>query len=320
MKKIIVIDDHTDLRSSFRGIPDFEPSVTLGAESSLIGQNRIEQTFNDMADSMEERTAALEEAKKQLAEEIKRREAVEAQLTRYIQSNEDLVQFAHVASHDLREPLRKISSFSTQLQKNNLPEEQQQDYLKRVQSAAERMTLMIDNLLMYTKVGEQHNTQIEVDLTSVAQQVVEDIDMLIKEKAGRVEVASLPTIRADRFQMYRLFQNLIVNGLKYHRQGVPPVVRVTTQEDEQNIHIRVQDNSVGIAEKDSERIFKIFERLHGRNDGGGSGLGLAICRKIVLYHGGTITVESTVGVGSVFILSFPHSIKMTTENSDTIQV
>jgi signal transduction histidine kinase len=300
-------------------------SKRIDTNSGVLEIMQIQQAFNDMAQSIEARiegrTATLQEVNQQLAEEIKTRKEVEAELANYTlrlrESNEDLEQFASVASHDLREPLRKISAFSERLQKSNLAEEQRQDYLHRLQDASQRMTLMIDNLLLYSRVEQKHNTQTEVDLTAVVHKAIADLDPLIKDTEGSVHTATLPTIQADLMQMQRLFQNLITNALKYHRDGVPPTVQITAQEDEQGIHIRVQDNGVGIPEKDSERIFKIFERLHGRNDGGGSGLGLAICRKIVLHHGGTITVESTVGAGSTFILSFPHAIKVTAENEDT---
>jgi signal transduction histidine kinase len=300
-------------------------SKRINTNSGVMEIMQIQQAFNDMAESIETRiegrTATLKELNQQLAEEIKMRKEVEAELANYTlrlrESNEDLEQFAHIASHDLREPLRKISAFSERLQKSNLAEEQRQDYLKRLTDASQRMTLMIDNLLMYSRIDQQHNTQTEVDLTAVAHKAIADLEPLLKETQGSVQVETLPTIQADMMQMQRLFQNLITNALKYFRDGVPPVIHITAQEGEQDFQIRVQDNGVGIAEKDSERIFKIFERLHGRSEGGGAGLGLAICRKIVQHHGGTISVESTVGAGSTFILSFPHAIKVTAEASDT---
>jgi len=293
-------------------------SKRLNMKSQLQEIGLMQQSFNSMADSIETR---IEDRTAALQGEIQTRKEIEAELANYTirlrESNEDLEQFAHIASHDLREPLRKIGAFSERLQKSNLEEEQRQDYLKRLTDAAQRMTLMIDNLLLYSRIDQQHNTQTEVDLTAVVHKAVADLDLLIKDTEGSVQTATLPVIRADLMQMQRLFQNLITNALKYHRDGVPPLIQITAQDDEQGIHIRVQDNGVGIAEKDSERIFKIFERLHGRNEGGGAGLGLAICRKIVLHHGGTITVESTVGTGSTFILSFPHSVKVPEETSNT---
>jgi signal transduction histidine kinase len=293
-------------------------SKRLNMKSQLQEIGLMQQSFNNMADSIETR---IEDRTAALQGEIKTRKEVQAELANYTirlrESNEDLEQFAHIASHDLREPLRKISAFSERLQKSNLAEEQRQDYLKRLTDAAQRMTLMIDNLLLYSRVEQQHNTQTEVDLTAVVHKAVADLDALIKDTEGSVQTATLPIIRADLMQIQRLFQNLIANALKYHRDDVPPTVQITAQEDEQGIQIRVQDNGVGIPEKDNERIFKIFERLHGRSEGGGAGLGLAICRKIVQHHSGTITVESTVGAGSTFIMTFPHSVKVPEETSDT---
>jgi PAS domain S-box-containing protein len=233
-------------------------------------------------------------------------------------SNTELENFALIASHDLREPLRKISAFSERLQKHDLPKEQQQDYLNRVQNAAERMTHMIDNLLLFAQIDNPQNNQVEVDLSAVIQQVVSDLDLLIKDTGGSVEFSTLPIIRADHIQMHRLFQNLITNALKYHRDDVPPVVQVKAHEDNETIYIGVLDNGVGVPEKDMERIFKIFERLHGYNKGGGAGLGLAICRKIVQHHNGKITVESTRGVGTTFIISFPKSMKVIADSTGKI--
>jgi signal transduction histidine kinase len=300
-------------------------SKRINMESGITEIMRIQRAFNDMAASIEarieERTATLQQVNTQLAAEIQNRKEIESELERFTarlrESNRDLEQFAYVASHDMREPLRKIIAFSERLQKSNLAEEQRQDYLHRVNDAATRMTQMIDNLLLYARIDQQHNTQTEVSLTAVAQQVVSDLDTLIKETQGSVRIDALPTIQADLVQIQRLFQNLIANALKYYRDGVPPVVHLTTREVEQTIQIRVEDNGVGIPEKDSERIFMIFERLHGRNQGGGAGLGLAICRKIMQHHGGEITLESVVGTGTIFILHFPIVLKVKPESSET---
>jgi signal transduction histidine kinase len=292
-------------------------STRIDTQSGVSEVIMIQQAFNNMAGSIEarieERTTALKNVNMQLAAEIETRKAIEADLARNTErlreSNQDLEHFAFVASHDLREPLRKISTFSSLLQRDSISAEQRSDYLKRMQDAAERMMLMIDNLLLFARIDNQHNTQVEFDLSALVQQVVGDLDALIKEKQASVEIFSLPSIRADRLQMYRLFQNLISNALKFHRDGVTPVVRIVGKEDAEGFQIRIEDNGIGIDEKDRDRIFKIFERLHGRGEGGGAGLGLAICRKIVLQHNGKIWVESTLGTGSTFVLSFPNSIK-----------
>jgi signal transduction histidine kinase len=299
-------------------------SQRISMNSGILEIGQIQQTFNDMADSIEariaERTAALVQANKQLADEIETRKKIETELERYTvqlrESNLDLEQFAIVASHDLREPLRKILMFSGRLERDNLTPEQRTDYLRRLQDSAERMILMTDNLLLYARIGQQPKTQTEVDLTTVVQKTVAELNPLVQEMQGSVHIDVLPTIQADAIQIYRLFQNLISNALKYHREGVPPVIRVTAQEDDQTIQIHVQDNGVGIPENHRERIFETFERLHTQSEGGGAGLGLAICRKIMRYHSGKITVKSTVGAGSVFILSFPRTIKIVADTSN----
>jgi signal transduction histidine kinase len=286
-------------------------SKRLEMSSGILEILQIQRAFNNMANSVKERIEARTAA---LEQEIQTRREVEAELADYTQrlaeSNQELEHFAFIASHDMHEPLRKISVFSTLLERDNLGAEERQNYLKRLQNAAERMSQMIDNLLMYSRIERHNNMQSEVDLTDVAEKAVADLNLLIEEKQGRVDIGTLPTIRGDLLQMERLFQNLISNALKYNRQGVPPLVQVSAHEDEETMQIRIQDNGVGIAEADTERIFRFFERLHGRSDGGGTGLGLAICRKIVLHHGGTISVESRVGEGTAFVLNFPGSIKV----------
>jgi signal transduction histidine kinase len=290
----------------------------INSSTSITEIKQIEQAFNAMAHSIErridERTAALLTMNQQLNEEIQSRKQIEAELatsmTRLQESNQDLEQFAYAASHDLREPLRKFIMFSNALQRPDLANEQRQDYLRRMLSAAMRMDTMVDNLLLYSRIDRQENTQTQVNLNVVLQNVVSDLDLLMLDTQGEVQIDPLPTIRADEIQMHQLFQNIITNALKFHRENVPPIVKVTTQEDGDSIRICIEDNGVGIAEDDVDRIFTIFERLHGRAEGGGSGIGLAICRKIMQRHGGRIAVESTVGKGTTFILHFPLAAKV----------
>ncbi|WP_266365146.1 sensor histidine kinase [Tellurirhabdus rosea] len=238
------------------------------------------------------------------------------------QSNESLQQFAYVASHDLQEPLRKIQAFGDILANRYGPElnADGQDVIRRMQSAAERMTVLIQDLLAYSRVTLIQRTLAPVDLNTLVQEVLTDLDFMIREKNARVDVAALPTLPGDRMQFRQLFQNLISNALKFVRPGVLPVVTLTTEErvsfrQEPRLpksgqlfyKISITDNGIGIDEQYLERIFQLFQRLHGRQEYSGTGIGLAICRKVVENHHGFLWVTSQKGEGSTFCVCLPAS-------------
>lgn len=230
------------------------------------------------------------------------------------QSNQELEQFAFIASHDLREPLRTIHSFCSLLQSRHQASlnETGQDYLNRIQNATQRMQALVDDLLSLSQVSTQAKPFLPVDLAKVVQEVISGLQKQFQQTGGRVEVENLPTVLADSTQLSQLFQNLISNALKFHRD-VAPVVKISSQlqpttENANNSgfqQILVEDNSIGFDEKHVERIFEPFERLHGRGQYEGTGIGLAICKKIVERHGGSITVRSLLGHGSTFIITLP---------------
>jgi two-component system, LuxR family, sensor kinase FixL len=234
-------------------------------------------------------------------------------------SNSELEQFAYVASHDLQEPLRKIRTFSDRLllkQAEQLDDDGK-DCLHRMHNAAARMQSLIDGLLALSRVTTKSQKFEKCDLARVAAEVVSDLEVQIKRSGGRVEVDKLPAIQADPLQMHQLFQNLIANALKFHRQDEPPVVKVSgryipTREDRKTERLKseqcrivVEDNGIGFDEKYCSRIFGIFQRLHPRDVYEGTGIGLAICRRIVEQHGGTITARSVAGKGSMFEVLLP---------------
>lgn len=236
-------------------------------------------------------------------------------------SNRELQEFASVASHDLQEPLRKIQAFGDRL-KNKCFEalgEEGRDYLRRMQSASERMQTLINDLLAFSRVETNSRPFTTVDLAGVAGEVLSDLEIQVEKMAAVVEVGELPVIEADPLQMRQLLQNLIGNALKYHRDGVPPVVKVygrVLQERRQSprdgaapagqlCQLFVEDNGIGFDEKYLDRIFTVFQRLHGRQAYAGTGVGLAICRKIVERHGGHITAHSAPGLGATFVVTMP---------------
>lgn len=239
------------------------------------------------------------------------RARTEAELQRYAyqleRSNRDLQEFAFVASHDLQEPLRKIEAFGAALIElsGNLPEKQI-DYLGRMRNAAGRMRTMVDDLLALSRVNRQGQPFEPTDLNQIAKEVISDLEMQVMRTGGKIEVEELVVIDADPMQIRQLFQNLIGNGLKFHRQDVPPVVKVCAGKRKKNtIQITIEDNGIGFPEKEAERIFQPFQRLVGRSEYDGSGMGLSICRRIVERHQGTITAHSQPGQGSMFVLTLP---------------
>ncbi|NJN55687.1 MAG: PAS domain S-box protein [Anaerolineae bacterium] len=240
-------------------------------------------------------------------------EQMQAYAAELQRSNNELQEFAFVASHDLQEPLRKISTFAERLhqRQGDRLDARGLDYLQRLQRSSGRMQSLLDGLLLYSRVQTQAHAFRVVNLTDVWQGVVADLEAHIEQVRGRVTIYPLPTIEADATQMRQLFQNLLHNALKFHRPDVPPIVEVYGQQVEVDgrdlLEIRVSDNGIGFEPKYSERIFGVFQRLHGRTDFEGSGLGLAICRKIALRHFGHITAQSEPGKGTVFIVLLPFT-------------
>jgi PAS domain S-box-containing protein len=256
------------------------------------------------------RTCLLDVTERKRADAALRRQT--AELAR---SNAELEQFAYVASHDLQEPLRKIQAFGDRLKARfgDALADDGRDYLERMQNAASRMQTLINDLLTLSRVATKVRPFGAVDLAEVVRVVCSDLESRIQQLGGEVIVESLPVISGDRVQLSQLFQNLIGNALKFHRPGVAPCVTVkgslvrasTGGTDE--CRITVEDNGIGFDEKYSERIFQIFQRLHGRSEYDGTGIGLAICRKIVERHAGIITAKSTPGSGSTFVVTMPLS-------------
>lgn len=259
-----------------------------------------------------------------ISSDITDRKVAEDQLWRFTgqleRSNAELQNFASVASHDLQEPLRKIQAFGDRLRVKCGPALSSQglDYLDRMQSAAQRMQILIQDLLKLSRVTSRAQPFEECDLNEVVKGVVSDLEIVIEQKSAEVEVNELPTIMADPLQMRQLFQNLISNALKFQAPGdLPRVIvegRVFKMKErkspgalagEQICKIVVRDNGIGFDSKFAEQIFVVFQRLHNRSEYEGTGIGLAICRKITDRHGGSIVAKSAEGQGAAFIVTLP---------------
>jgi PAS domain S-box-containing protein len=261
-----------------------------------------------------------------ITRDITKRRQVELALSiftaRLQRSNEDLQEFAMIASHDLQEPLRKIQMFGDRL-KQQFAEPlgpTGQDYINRMQSAASRGQTLIEGLLAYSRVTTKAQLPVLVDLRAIAIEVTADLEARIAQVGGTIEIGSLPAIEADPLQMRQLIQNLLGNALKFRRPEVAPAVRILatpleTQDARAGWQIAVTDNGIGFDEKYLDRIFKLFQRLHERGTYEGTGMGLAISRKIVERHHGTITARSTPGQGTTMLVTLPLHQPEEGENS-----
>jgi len=219
-------------------------------------------------------------------------------------SNKDLEQFAYVASHDLQEPLRMVSSFLQLLEKKykDLLDETGKQYIHFAVDGAERMKRLILDLLIYSRAGTSKEISASIDMNEIARDVVSTFTFALKESRGEIILKKLPIINAVKTQMHQLLQNLVSNSLKYWGDE-PPRIEISCVEEELYWIFRVEDNGIGIDKRFFEKIFIIFQRLHNKTEYSGTGIGLAICKKIVERHGGSIHVESEPGKGSAFIFS-----------------
>lgn len=276
-------------------------------------------------DTRERAQAALQEEKDNLERRVQERTAQLTAVNKELErSNRELQDFAFVASHDLQEPLRKIQAFGDLLKTeyNQALGEEGRDFVERMQAASQRMNTLISDLLTFSRVTTKAQPFTPVDLTKVAQEVLNDLETRIQQTGGQVEIGALPEIEADPLQMRQLLQNLISNALKFYRPGVPPLVRLESHSVSQNdvntggadgqkappddfCQITVTDNGIGFEEKYLDRIFTPFQRLHSRGEYEGTGMGLSVCRKIVERHGGAITAHSQPGAGSIFLITLP---------------
>jgi len=267
-----------------------------------------------LAGQVREQMADLEA---QVALRTDRLQHMNAELAR---SNHELDQFASVASHDLQEPLRKIQAFGDRLMTkcHESLDEQGRDYLKRMQDAAGRMQTLIRDILSFSRLATKAKPFEPVNLNALIQEILSDLEARISETRAAIEVGTLPTIEGDATQLGQLFQNLLANAIKFCKNGEAPMVTISADclkdgpahttsvtNGQPKWRISVKDNGIGFEEEYAERIFGIFQRLHGRLEYEGTGIGLAICRKVAEHHGGTITAHSTPGQGTTFLVTLP---------------
>lgn len=236
-------------------------------------------------------------------------------------SNDDLQNFLHIASHDLNEPLRKVIAFGDRLKGmyHEVLGERGIDYLARMQSAAGRMQILLNDLLAYSRVTTKARPYEPTDLSGIIKEVLEVLDMKIEQTGAQVIAGELAVLKADPLQLRQVLQNLIGNALKFSRKDRPPLIsihgsfiksRVTNGRSSagEYYELIIEDNGIGFSEDHAERIFGVFEKLHARSEYEGSGVGLSICRKIIERHGGTIKAKGDPGNGAKFIIKLPVNL------------
>ncbi|HYH15704.1 MAG TPA: ATP-binding protein [Flavisolibacter sp.] len=286
-----------------------KPNAMIGTIQDITPQMKHQQQLEaheaDLQTKVEERTAALGIKNKELE-----------------RSNTNLEEFAYAASHDMKEPLRKIHFFADRLKvrlADKLVDEDRR-YFERLEAGVSRMTTLIDDLLLYSHVNRGVSIMETVDLNQMLSFVMDDLELQIEEKGARVTAGHLPTTQGRPRQLQQLFENLIGNALKYSKPDVAPIITVTAsvvkgsdtslalsaEEANKPFHlIEVQDNGIGFEQADAERIFNVFTRLHGNTEYRGTGVGLSIVQKVVENHGGYIWAEGLPGQGATFKMLLP---------------
>ena len=252
----------------------------------------------------------LEKTVSELEKENQKRRKTEDKLNQTMadlsRSNADLEQFAYVVSHDLQEPLRKITSYLLLLKEEHqeLLNQDAGKYIETAVNGANRMKAMIGDLLQLSRVGTRMSPRQKVNSGTVLKEVLRNIDLTIRETQSRITIGELPSVYVDPLQMEHLFSNLIGNAIKYRGEAVPEI-RISAIHETSYWRFSVKDNGIGIDPKYFDKIFQIFQRLHSRTEYDGTGIGLAICRKIVERFGGSIWVQSKSGEGSEFFFTIP---------------
>lgn len=271
--------------------------VYMARSLSVRYGHERDQIEHQILDVVSQRTADLEQRTREL-------EMRTAELQR---SNNDLLQFAYVSSHDLQEPLRTIASYVGLLARrlDGQLDDTAKKYVQFAIEGANRMQALINDLLSYSRVGTQGIEISPVPMASVVNTALENLNAAIVNSNAQVRCSPLPQVAADEKKLVLVLQNLIGNAIKFHRPGVPPEIKVDAERSETEWRFAVCDNGIGFDPKYTDRIFQVFQRLHGIGKYPGNGIGLAICRRIIEHHGGRLWATSEPGKGSTFFFTLP---------------
>lgn len=272
-----------------------------------VGEPR---SWNDEEQSFAASVADMVSLAIEASERKKAEQALRKTTDELMRSNQELEQFAYVASHDLQEPLHKIIAFTdrledtlgTDLQKNS----KAKDYFDRLSGGAQRMRQLIEDLLQVARITTRAQPFVEMNLQETLKEVLSDLELKIQNSQAKITILQLPRVMGDPRQLQQLFQNLLSNAIKFSQKGSIPEIFISSKRLDNNlVEITVRDNGIGIDPSFWEKIFRPFQRLHSRDQFEGSGMGLTLCKKIVDRHGGKITVFSELGKGSEFKLLLP---------------
>ncbi|MDZ7899363.1 MAG: ATP-binding protein [Arcicella sp.] len=337
-------DDIVEMNYSLGPVMVHDDLSTFGSELANTFDNLLEDSITEFSINFRHKNGSIRELRNRatvmtrhpdgrnqfivvVAEDITESKALNLELERRLtalkKSNAELEQFAYVASHDLQEPLRKINTFGERLTHKYSDKlgDEGNFFAERMNNAATRMQALIQDLLTYSRVSSLQDSFEPVDLKEIFKQVLNDLELKIQEKKATITFQNLPTINAQPIQMYQLFQNLLTNALKFIKPDVAPIItvkcRLATPAEIGEIstlitfrryyRISVSDNGIGLENEYAERIFTLFQRLHGRSEYEGTGLGLAICRKIVEGHQGQIKAKGVLGVETEFVMYLPET-------------
>ncbi len=295
------------LQQLFRELETKNRTLRHDIERRTMIEQELKRHRNHLEDLVNQRTAILAQRSQELA-----------------RSNTELEQLAYVASHDLQEPLRMIASYLQLLEKRykDKLDADAQEFIAFAVDGAQRMQALINDLLSYSRIGTKGKPFRPVDCEAVLDAVLRTLQIRIAETGARIERHPLPTVEGDGGQLAQLFQNLLTNAVKFHGQRTP-LVEIRAEPEPESMsgcgfwRFSVRDNGIGIAPEYFERIFVMFQRLHGRDSYSGTGIGLAICKKIVERHGGRIRVESEPGKGSIFLFTIPIPRKKESNDEPT---
>lgn len=303
------------------------------------GSERIMQARGEVIADAEGNVVRMLGTGQDVTEQQKVQQELIEKTVRLQETNDELQRFAYVASNDLQEPLRKILTFSSLLEKEQLSD-RASEYVGKMINTSQRMQHLIDDILQFSNLRSEHRTYETTDVATILKEVISDLEISIQNAKAQVQLPTqLPTIEAIPSQLGQLFQNLISNAIKFKKENETPIVSISASKingalvkepfedagkgkpfwhQEQFVKIAITDNGIGFDEANAEKIFEVFQRLHNRKSYEGTGIGLAICKRIVDNHHGFIKAKSAVGNGATFTIILPISQKHYQQKSGSL--